>query len=246
MYYIAIVEDTEEDAKALRDHLDRYAAERRESFQVTRFRSGEDLLRDYRPIYQLILMDIDLPGITGMAAAEELRKLDRVTALMFTTNLSQYAVKGYEVGALDYLLKPIDYLSFSMKLQRALAMIQRSGAAYLAVPVKDGMIKLNIASIYYVEIITHQLIWHCADGVYCSRGVMKDVGERLLTYQFARCNNSYLVNLRHVTALRGDEITVGGDVIRISRPRKKAFLQALTNYMGGPDVCILSTKNSNS
>lgn len=245
MIYIAIVEDTDADAQILQEHLKRYDQEHHEGFQVVRFRTAEELLSGYQPVYHLILMDIDMPGMNGMEAAQQLRLLDDTTALMFTTNLSQYAIKGYEVNALDYLLKPIDYYSFSMKLKRVLSIIRRMNTESIGVPTKDGMIKLDIAGIYYVEIITHQLIWHCEDGLYKSRGVMKDVEEKLLSHQFARCNNGYLVNLRHVTALQDDEVTVGRDVLRISRPRKKAFTQALARYMGGQDSCILFMKNTN-
>lgn len=243
---IAIVEDTDSDARLLQSHLDRYSQLHQQSFTITRFRDGREFLGQYQPVYGLILLDIDLPGINGMEVAQRLRELDSHVLLMFTTNLSQYAVKGYAVNALDYLLKPIDYYSFSMKFQRALAIAQRDCGHFLTVNTKNGLVKLDIRKILYVEVMTHQLLWHTESEVVESRGALKDVEEALIPHQFARCNSGYLVNLRHVTALQDDDVVVGTETLRISRPRKKAFTQALTRYLGGQSACIHFTKNSNS
>ena len=80
----------------------------------------------------------------GMTAAEKIRELDSEVVLMFITNMIQYAVRGYEVDAMDYVVKPVEYFAFSQKLDKAIGRIQKKTEVFLKVPVEDGVKKLNI------------------------------------------------------------------------------------------------------
>ena len=119
MLRIATVEDDANDLEALRTHLSRYEKENGLKFQVTEFRDGEDIVTDYSADYDLILMDIEMAFLNGMKAAE-IRELDKDVIIIFITNMPQYAIQGYKVNALDYMLKPISYFSFSESMGRAL------------------------------------------------------------------------------------------------------------------------------
>ena len=103
MHRILIVEDEPGAAMALRDAIARYGAEHSEQFQVGWMRNTIDL---DGPAFDLIFMDIDLGIENGMDAAREIREFDRSTPIIFVTNLAQYAVQGYEVKALDFIVKP--------------------------------------------------------------------------------------------------------------------------------------------
>ena len=107
MLRIATVEDDANDLEALRTHLSRYEKENGLKFQVTEFRDGEDIVTDYSADYDLILMDIEMAFLNGMKAAEKIRELDKDVIIIFITNMPQYAIQGYKVNALDYMLKPI-------------------------------------------------------------------------------------------------------------------------------------------
>ena len=120
MLRIATVEDDANDLEALRTHLSRYEKENGLKFQVTEFRDGEDIVTDYSADYDLILMDIEMAFLNGMKAAEKIRELDKDVIIIFITNMPQYAIQGYKVNALDYMLKPISYFSFSESMGRAL------------------------------------------------------------------------------------------------------------------------------
>ena len=120
MLRIATVEDDTNDLEALRTHLKRYEKENGLKFLITEFRDGEDIVTDYSADYDLILMDIEMAFLNGMKAAEKIRELDKDVVIIFITNMPQYAIQGYKVNALDYMLKPISYFSFSESMGRAL------------------------------------------------------------------------------------------------------------------------------
>jgi DNA-binding LytR/AlgR family response regulator len=98
---------------------------------------------------------------------------------------------------------------------------------------KSGTRKLKIASIYYIEVRDHNLIYHTMDGDYSAFGSLKEEEQRLEKYHFVRCNKAYLVSLRHVDNVQNGSAVVNGQYLLISRPRKTAFMEALTDYLGG-------------
>ncbi len=112
MLNIAIVEDNTKDIEVLQAHLEQFSKENQVQVETHIYRDGLDIFDDYRPIYDLILLDIEMKHLDGISTAEKIRKTDRKVLIMFITNLAQYAIRGYEVDALDYVLKPINYYAF--------------------------------------------------------------------------------------------------------------------------------------
>lgn len=123
---VAIVEDESEYARELQDYLRRYGREVGERFDITVYPDGEDIVDDYRSgMYDIILMDIEMKSMDGMTAAEHIRDVDGDVVIMFITNMAQYAIRGYRVDALDYVLKPISYFSFTQRLGKAMERMRR-------------------------------------------------------------------------------------------------------------------------
>ena len=231
---IAIVEDDAAAQAVLTKGLRRYEAERGMPLELIAFSDGEDLVTGYTADYDLILMDIEMRFMDGMRAARTVRGLDGEVPIIFVTNAPQYAIEGYRVRALDYILKPISWYSFSESLDRAL---RSRGAdrerSTVTVALKDGMTRLEVGRICYVEVQDHQLIYNTRDGRYVTKGAIRDVEGQLASEAFFRCNRCYIVNLKYVEALRGNDIMVNGDVIQVSRRQRKGFLDALNRYMNG-------------
>ena len=165
-----------------------------------------------------------------------IRELDDDVLLIFITNMAQYAIKGYSVGALDYVLKPVPYFAFSQQLQKAVNQLARRARHYLAVPVDGGMRRLDTAAIYYMESDGHKVCFYTEDGDFIAPGALKAFEEKLANRPFARCNSGYLVNLAQVRGVQQSEVQVGPHTLQISRPRRKAFLAALADYIGGEGV----------
>jgi DNA-binding LytR/AlgR family response regulator len=147
--------------------------------------------------------------------------------------MAQYAIKGYEVNALDFMVRPIDYFNFSIKLKKAIAYVRSHSDARIVLNPKNSMRTVSVKDIRYVEVLGHQLIYHNVDGDITVRGQLSKAEEELNKYNFARCNDCFLVNLRYVTGLETGSVLLGSDVLTISRRRKKEFLESVTNYLGG-------------
>ena len=181
-------------------------------------------------------MDIGLPGISGMEAAEMLRTRDAETLLIFVTDLAQFAVKGYEVDALDFVVKPVNYQSLSMRLDRAVRILKRRehGSVYLST--KHGARVIPIASLVYVEVRGHNLEYHVEDEQTIKiRGTIAKLEEEMgSARRFIRISNSCLVNADHIRSVDGNTVRMSnGDELPISRTKKKAALEALAAYFGG-------------
>ena len=235
MIRIALVEDDPAYAEQLLSYLREYEKESKERISVQTFSDGEDIVTEYRADYDIILMDVEMKFMDGMSAAEEIRKMDTEVVIIFITNMPQYAIQGYRVDALDYVLKPVSYFAFTQRIDRALTRLKKREKKYLTIAVKGGMMKLDLSEICYVEVQDHDLIYHTVAQDYRTKGTMRDAEESLADgmkeERFFRCNRCYLVNLDFVENFQGSDVTVNGDCIQVSRARKKAFLNALNDFM---------------
>ena len=221
MVRIAIVEDDDACRAQLEAYVRRYGGETGGEFQITSFSDGLDIAEDYRPIYDIILLDIEMPRLDGMTAAERIRSFDPGVILIFITNMAQYAIKG------------VGYFPFSLKLKKAFSALRARAQKDLLLPLDGGVKRVSSGEIYYIEVQGHRIIVHAESGDYVIPGALRDMEEQLEGQHFVRCNKCYLVNLRHVTDVRQNTVVAGGHELQISRPRKKEFLQALTDYFGG-------------
>ncbi len=233
MICIAVVEDEQEYVEKITEYLKRYGKEEQEDLQITVYRDGDGITADYKAQFDIILMDIQMKFVDGMTAAEEIRKMDSSVSIIFITNAPQYAIRGYEVGALDYILKPVSYFTFTQKFGRAVAKLKkRSSRKRITVPVKGGVMRMELCDIYYIESEGHNLIYHTKDGTSVSSGTVKSVETAMGGMDFCRINKCYLVNLEHVDGVQDKYAIVHGDRLLVSRPRMKQFMQELTRYWG--------------
>ena len=233
MIRIAIAEDDPQCFAQLEQYIGDYGRETGRAFHITHYDNGEDLVERYQPEFDLILMDVEMPFMDGMTAAGYIRKKDPEVVIVFVTNLAQYAVQGYAVNALDYILKPLNYFSFSQHLSRALQYARKKEETFLTVAVKGGAVKLALDGIFYIERLGRQLMFHTRTGIYASTATLQQVEEELEGKGFVRCNKGYLVNLEHVDGVQDGCAVVGGDKLLISRGRRQPFLEALTDWVGG-------------
>lgn len=230
MVRIAIVEDDPADLEQLMECLRRYEREHSERFSIQSFSNPTDFLNPYRSDYDLILLDIELPLFNGMEVARHLREIDSVVTLVFITNMEQYAVNGYAVDAMDFVVKPLNYYRFSSMLRKALRSIARQEEKEVIVQSAGKITRLRLSQIYYVEIRDHLLLYRTNQGRLESWGKLADVESELSAYGFARCNSSHLVNLRHVVSVVGNSVDVAGTRIPISQRKRKAFYSCVADY----------------
>lgn len=233
MYHIAVVEDEKECSEQIQKFLAQYQEENNVRFKVSAFADGTQILDGYEPVYDMILMDIDMPGINGMDVSEQIRKTDQDVVIVFITNIASFAIRGYEVGALDYVVKPLQFYNFSMRLTRALKRSRASQPRQIILTLPDGVVKLEVGQIYYVEVQNRMLHYHTTEGTFIVRGTMQSAQQMLEAYAFVKCNYWYMVNLRHVKEVKKNTVIVGSYELEISRRNRTPFLKALTEYVGG-------------
>ena len=230
---IAVVDDQPDMRQQLCSMIDQYSRENNCMLEVTTFSDGAQVITNYCKGFDIIFLDVEMKHLDGMETARRIRERDGGVLIVFITNMAQYAIRGYAVGALDYVLKPVPYFAFSQQLQKALGQLEKRERHYLAVAVDGGMRRLDAAEIYYLESEGHKVHFYTEKEDFVVPGTLKNYEEKLVGRAFARCNSGYLVNLAQVSGVQQDMVQVGPYTLQISRPRRKAFMAGLADYIGG-------------
>lgn len=231
MIRVAIVEDSKETAQHLKSMIERYGKEYNRTFQFSMFSNGVEFISDYIPQYDLVLMDIDMPLLNGLETSKILRKLDGNVALVFVTNLEKYAINGYDVGAIGFIVKPLNYATLSVKMHRFMDMIKEEPEPYLVVSSKAGVLKVNLSDVYYITVDGRYVVLHTKTGEIDLHKSMKLLEKELSSYNFVRCDNSSMVNLKYVSMVNSQGAVVNGTVVPCSRNGRKVLLDAFTMYL---------------
>ena len=218
MFKIAIVEDQEETRESLNRFVRQYAQEQGLQVEISLITDGAEIAEHYTPGFDIIFMDVEMPRLDGFGAAEAIRAADADVVLVFVTNMAQYAIRGYEVDALDYVLKPVNYYQFCTKLSRAIQRVQRRRGGQVVLQLAGGGIQLlDTADIYYLETHSRMLYYHTSKGEFAARASLQSAEKQLAEYHFVRCNQCYLVNLAYVKGIENDFALVKNDRLEISR-----------------------------
>lgn len=232
-YNMAIVEDNDSEVAELEQMLEKYSASFNKDFKITRYDNPLVFLNNQSVRYDVIFLDIEMPNMNGMELAKKIRKLDEIVEIVFVTRMAQFAIEGYAVNALDFIVKPVMYPHFVQVMDHVMRALSYKTKAEVVLPIDGGCVRLNINDIRYIEIINHKLLYHTGEKTVEVWGTLKTLEEEYKKYGFASCNRSYLVNLRHVTYIKGFIVEVGGVQLQISHPKRKQFMKAVSAYLGG-------------
>jgi len=235
---IAIVEDEEACRQQLLAYIHRYFLER-PPIEVNTFLSAEAFLSAYTGKEDVVFMDIRLPGMDGMEATRLLHQKNPSLLVIFTTSLAQYAAKGYSVNAFDFLLKPVNYYDFSLKMDRAVEKLRASHAKTLCLKNKAEVTYIRAEDILYVEVLKHRAVFHTIRGDYEEYRPLYKIQDELSGLPFSLCNQCFLVHLRYVTRINSESVFLGKIELQISHSKKKTFLRDLNLYYanGGIQSC---------
>ncbi len=226
---VAIVDDDKKMRDLLTNYLHRMEKEFDLSFSITAFESGMTFLKEYTNT-DIVLLDIDMPVINGMETAKELRKLDTQVVIVFITNLAQYAINGYEVNAVSYILKPVHYFDLAFKLRRAAEIAERNKRADIVISAGTVIKRVDISDVAYVEAVKHKVIYHLRNGTYETWDTLGNAEKKLDYPCFIRTNRCYIVNMNYITEINDIYITVNGDRLLVSRSRKKELVEKFTQW----------------
>lgn len=233
MMNITIVEDEPLFITQVHDFLKQYEAERGKRLRLNWFSDGESAVEEYPPDTDILLMDIQLPYLDGMTAAELIRRKDPEVIIIFITNMTQYAIKGYTVGAMDYLVKPLSYFALSQRLDKAFERRRKRNSRYLMLTSAGQLRKVELSRIRYIESSSHSLTFYTVDERFTISGTLSQMEKELAGAPFYRCNKGCLVNLEFVDAIQDNCARVGESLLPISRGKKAGMMTALTEYVNG-------------
>lgn len=233
MLRIAIVEDEMQQAQRLLDFVERYSRDRGISIESLHFKDGLTFLEEYREGFDVVFLDIGMPVMDGMECAHRLRERDENILIIFVTNMAQYAIKGYEVDALAYMLKPVLYEELAVKLDKVLRIVRQRDSATYTIIRKDATNILNIRDIIYIEVFDHNLVFHTADAEYEVYGKLSILEEDTRFTRFVKISKSHLVNCAHITTINKDTLIAGGKLLPLTRRRRKECLEKTAGIMGG-------------
>ncbi|WP_390134103.1 LytR/AlgR family response regulator transcription factor [Bifidobacterium apicola] len=234
MIRIAVVDDDSISCRTMVNYLSRYRKERQEELAVSVFTDGKAFVDGYRPVYDILLLDIQMTPMDGIEVAHRVRARDESVVIVFITSAPQYAINGYEVGALSYLLKPLPWFAFSQELDRSIAQVR--GRVDLSILIAEGArsTRIPLKDIVFIESVRHSSVIHTLDSSLTTNSTLKSLEGKLDQRGFFRSNSCYLVNLAHVTGMEDQDCIMStGQRLRVSRPRKKSFMTALTAYVAG-------------
>lgn len=232
MLRIALCEDEQYQLNWLQTALSAWEEARKILLQVDIFQTAEELLRHYQMAgqYDLLLLDINMEtGINGLEAAQAIRELDTEVYIIFITGNKDYLVKGYEVEAFRYLLKPIHQDRLFQALDTAADKLKEKADEVILLDTEEGQSKILLADIYYIESRGHFLRIHSVRGTMQTRGTLSSMEQTLNKKGFIRSHRSYLVNLRRIFRLKENHCLLdNGQRIPVSRKQypvvKKAFM----------------------
>lgn len=230
---IAWIDGDKNFAKEINNFIRRFNTETGNECALTYFNNGLDFISDYQPIFDIVVLDIALPLMDGLEVARRLRAIDKDVPIIFATSMAQMAIKGYEVNALDFLVKPIAYATFAQRLQKALDYVHTHGDHAVVLKMNGGCRKISARDIKYIEVFGHFLIYHLLKEEIQVRGSLSKAEEELAPFNFLRCNDCYLINLRYVNGFSTSSIFIDEQTFPISRRKKKEFKEKLTDFLLG-------------
>ena len=187
--------------------LEKYRTQRKADLECTAFRSPLDLLAaiESGARYDILLLDVIMPGENGISAAREIREYDRNVKIIFLTSSAEYAVQSYTVDAYYYQLKPIREETFFQVLDSVLDECCRSAENSVMLRCKSGIVRVRLEKLMYCEVVGRTLLLHLDNGQ-----VLEKLAAELTAYEnFVRPHRSYLVNMDHIQSIsyRGLQLT---------------------------------------
>lgn len=229
--HVAVCDDNLDELSRISSLLEDYSRVLDSSLTYETFNSAIELLESMKTRqFDLLLLDILMPGVTGMDAAKEIRRSDSEIPIIFLTSSREFAVESYRVGAKDYILKPACKEEIFLSIKKQLTKFTQEDA-YLTLKTGNSIVKLPYSHIVYVEVINRFVQFILTNGeVREAYGYLSDYENDLLSDpHFYKPHRSYVVNLRQVTELnKKGFVTIIGKTVPVARD---AYSKAKAVYM---------------
>lgn len=202
------------------------------NYRISEFSSGEELLGDFqeKQDQQILFLDIEMSGISGMETARQLRRRDASLIIIFVTSYPDFVFQGYEVKALNYILKPYDRKKIELVLDDAIESLDAQIDSCFLLEQRGSMIRLPFKDIHYFFSRRHEVFVITSDGEFSFYGKLNDLPPRLPDC-FVRIHSRYLINLQHLKSLSKDQAVMDKDTLPVSRSCKQEAFAAYARYL---------------
>lgn len=204
---------------------------------VAKCRNATDTLQVLREhCVDILFMDIQMPGISGL---DLVRSLKERPAIIFTTAYPNYAIDGYDVDAVDYLLKPISidrFLRAVNKVYERTTNVEQetrqtgSNKTFFFIKSNTDLVKIEYDSILYIEGLENYVRIHCDNRNVISFSTMKNMEDILAQHGFLRIHRSYIINLNRVTSVQSHSFKIGSTELAVGKSYRKAVAEVLRTY----------------
>lgn len=226
---VAVVDDDPAFCRKEADLVRSCGQERGEALEVDTFCSSIVFLQKFTAQYDIVVTDAVMRGYSGIETARHVRLLDPDCLILFVASTPKYAVSGYQVNALSYLLKPLSETAFRNELGKALQIVRRRKEPAIILQEGTSYYRVPLNTITYIESKRHRITVHTDMTDIAVTTTLAALQARLEPSGFHRINSYYLVNMDRVRAIDGAECVLDtGAELNISRSRKKGFVQAFT------------------
>jgi len=229
---IALVDDETIQLELLIKMLQEYEKKHDLRFQFLMFESAEAFLFHFEEDkdIDLLMLDIEMGGMNGMELAQLLREQKHDLRLIFVTGYTEYIAQGYEVSAIDYVIKPVNKKKFFQVLDRFQTIAPKK-EDYFILETSGGMVRVKQEDILYFEADGHRTLINTRDEVIEVNGGIGSFEEEVGSKAFIKPHRSYLLNLFHVKKVTKKEVVLdNGRVVPLSRRKYMEMNQAFINY----------------
>ena len=224
-----------DDEREVRSSIERNIRLLYENADIIQFENGNALV-EYEGGFDILFLDIQMEGMSGMEAARELRSRGCRATIIFVTAIEEYVFEAFDVGAFHYIVKPFDKAKFFEVLQKAVAERESINAKEAkdepSIAVKTGATtkKIYLYKIIYLEVFNRKVIIHKTDGEVEFYGKLMELEGRL-SEDFMRCHRAYIINLRYVLKYSANGITLeNGTEIPLSKQKYAEFVRKYLEY----------------
>ena len=234
MIVIGICDGEQTVRSLLASYVERFHNETGEEIRLLAYSTGEKLLKNYMLNLDLIFLEIPLLQVNGLKIAEHIKKQDTQVRIVFLTTMLSHVLEAYEVGASNYILKPLSYAKFCKELSRVQEEQKgKEGLSFLEQN-KSGLYKIYYHDVRYIETNGKNTLIHVEKKEIPSNRQMKQYEQLFAGTSLVRCHAGFVVNLRYFQRMEGSLLVlVDGTQIPVSRSRRSQVLSQIQFFYGG-------------
>lgn len=232
MIKVAICDDDKEFRKNMHSIVEKHFLTKERSVWIVEFKNGNRLLASHVR-FDIIFLDIEMPGLNGIETALKLRKWDVNSKIVYVTNYENYKALAYKVHAFDYIDKPIETATVAAVLDDIIYYLDnKTEKQKYAFKTENGIVTLELDEIFYFEYLARKVVIHGTEGNYIATYKLKELLEKFEQYNFASPHKSFIVNMLYIKSIKGFDIFIeNGDKIPLAQKRAVEFKNIFNDFL---------------